>query len=236
MLVIDQREKDDDLIAAVIQRCEDFKEPYSFDTLTVGDFVFDAKIAIEHKSVKDFEQSLPTGHLDSQCADLKQFPVHALIISGRWKYKWNPKTHSTGRFTSRHKNGKIAAYVFGKEWNVPVVMVDTASEFADMLFMIKDQIDDLDTILVPEIITRHSRTANFGDDVLALYLSIKGIALKKAKALKELYPNPADFFAAYLQTGLPQVEKMTLNKTSREALDRICKTTWAVPIPKKPKK
>lgn len=238
MLFIDGREKNQDLIEAVINRCQEMNEPYEIRTNPVGDFVFDDKICIEHKSCEDFKSSLHNGHMDSQIADGKQFPVNALVIEGKWKYNWDPKTHSNGNFTSRHKNGKVVSYIFSETWKVPCIQVDSINEFADVLFMIRDQICDLETLQVPEIVSRHTRTANAGDDVLNLYLAFKGIALKKARALKAMYPNPADFLYAYKSDGLPQVGKDTLNKTTREALDRICSTTWAVPIPKvkKPKK
>lgn len=210
MLVIDKREKSAELIDMILSRAEIEHIEVSFENLTVGDFLYNDQICIEHKTTTDFVQSLNSGHLDTQVLDLQQYPCAYLFINGAWSYHFNPRYSQ--RFTAKSKVGKISSIL--ARTTVKVQEFKNESELVDGIFAVIRKTDEGEKVFA---VQRHTKTLN-QDPNLAMYLGLPGLGTKRAQVVMARYPRFSVFLEAYKTHGKVDV---SLPKKTKEYLDKL---------------
>jgi ERCC4-type nuclease len=181
---IDSREKDPMLCDAVISLAQDAGYTYAIETLPVGDFLWrDADIIIEHKSTKDFLQSLISGHLHSQLRDMAQFTHPYLFIEGEWNY-----TQLIGK--TRLTQKMVAGMMSGIMYHFPYVQVvywPSDIMFAQAVVSLRNRADEKGPLV--DIAKRVPSKTMYEDPNLSIFMSVPGIGEKKARDLIETYRN-----------------------------------------------
>jgi len=103
----------------------------NFIQLKVGDYVINDEIVVERKSAEDFIQSLVSGRLFIQCANLSRSCLRPLLL-----FEGNP-------FQTAHKidkqaiKGALLSIVIA--WQVPVIYSKNIEDSAAMLLMLTKQ-------------------------------------------------------------------------------------------------
>ena len=222
-LLIDTREKDEVLVGAVIQECEERGIEYELTTLKVGDFLWDlddTQVCIEHKSIDDLYASKRSGHLDTQMLDIKQYPNYILLIDGKWKFG----KQQYGRPIYPEIRDGILLSVCLRD-RVPYHHVNNSTELSRCIMKIADIAVDGDRI---DAVERHSKTRNRSDPNLAMFLQIPGLGEKRALALMKKFGSFGWFIAQIEMKGIDSVmvtnhlKKSELPKGSRDFLHRLC--------------
>lgn len=185
-LYIDAREKDDSLIATIIERCVEEGEEWEIKQLAVGDYLWEGKnadgeeiqVCIEHKTVKDLTASKASAHLETQLADLRQFPNYLLLIDGKFDFR---QARYGVFYSPKLKNGLLTSIALRDR--VPYVHVEYRHELVDVLFMCRDAgIKGERT----EIIERHSKTLSRKDASLYMWHCVPGIGESRARELNKI--------------------------------------------------
>lgn len=183
-LTIDKREKDPMLCDAVISLAQEAGYTYTLETLAVGDFLWkDADIIIEHKSTKDFLQSLISGHLHSQLRDMAQFTHPYLFIEGEWNY-----TQLIGK--TRLTQKMVAGMMSGVMYHFPYVQVvywPSDTMFAQAVVSLRNRADEKGPLV--DVAKRVPSKTMYEDPNLSMFMSVPGIGEKKARDLIETYRN-----------------------------------------------
>lgn len=216
-LLIDTREKSDTLIDLVISTAHEAGYACEMETLKVGDFVWDdAQICIEHKSTRDFLQSLISGRLYSQLRDMACYPYPYLFIEGDWPYHMQ-----VGR--SRLSQKMVAGMMCGVMYHFPYIMtVYWPSEvmFAQSVISLRNRADETGPKV--DIIKRTPSKTMHENPNLAAYLSMPGIGHGKAESLMDRYGSFYTFLQAYAEDPKHFSKKgNTIPKSARTYVEGI---------------
>lgn len=217
-LIIDSRERDDELNAMIEERCHLNNIPFEYGTLACGDFVWvDSNgfhIGIERKTVSDFVNSLGSGHLITQMYDLMQFPVGLLFIEGDWKSVYTyKKTARRALFTRAQKDGALLSISVRNK--IPVFEFSNREHMVDAIFKAVEHYTKHEAL---DVLERHTHTAS-RDPNVAMYNSVRGLGKTRIARLYERYPKFNDFMTAYV--GGEDFTKRDLPKQCRDFLDEV---------------
>ena len=209
-LKVDTREKNEEILDLLAERIE-----YELCSLSVGDYLWcnddGGVICIEHKSVNDFRSSLMSGHLDTQIADIKQYPHCGLFISGDWRTVYDKRQHSFNRSMVKNKILSI-----GVKHGVPVYEFKYPTDFVDAIISIGDIVENGRAV---NDVVRNTFTKNKLDANYQMYSAIDGMGRKKIEALMIDYPCIFDFFDDWnIGHSFP---KSIVNKTTENFLKRL---------------
>jgi len=215
-LLIDTRERSNGLLDYLFANCQ-----YSAETCTlvVGDYVWcnddnSAVLAIEHKSVQDFYQSVMNGHLDTQIADLKQYPHYCVFIDGDWRSLYSRRNTPYRVFSYNNKILSIECV-----HNVPVHHFRTTEELAKAILDVGKMLERNPSHGMIEDVIRNKFTRNKLSPNYQMYSAIEGMGKKRIDELMKLYPHFTDFIIAY-RNGV-EFPKSLVNKKTREFLDSM---------------
>lgn len=99
--------------------------------LKVGDYIINTEIVIERKSAEDFVQSLVSGRLFIQCANLSKMSFRPLLL-----LEGNP--YQTAHQIDKHAiKGALLSVITA--WQVPVIYSKNTEDSAEMLLMLANQ-------------------------------------------------------------------------------------------------
>lgn len=217
LLQIDDREKDEELIEALICAVETAGHEYEITRLVVGDLVWDNQIGIEHKSTKDFVASVKSGLLDDQLMALKQYPHHFLFIDGMWS---RAVSHGKARpFTMAQKDAKVLSIM--AKMHVPVFQVPDQNRMIQGILDVRRFIQDDGERA--EFLQRYSHAKNRQNATLDSYLKLPYCGPKRVDKLVDAYPSYYEFLVAYraLSPDERKKEFRYLDKRTRKYLDSL---------------
>ena len=118
-ILVDHREKSS-LVPSKLKKLE---IPIEFKQLKVADYII-KDIAIERKTIHDFQNSIMNKRLISQLKELKQYPKHLLIIEG----EYNPNER---KFHENAFRGFILSTLL--TFQVPIIFTKNPEETAKYL-------------------------------------------------------------------------------------------------------
>ena len=215
VLKFDDREKDADLIEQVIYTVQEAGHDIEMCRLTVGDFVWDDQICIEHKSVDDFVNSVTRGTLDEQLIAMQQYPHRFLFIDGNWTRVFTRK----GSMTVRQKDAKILSILARDK--IPVYHVPDAGRMATALLQVRRFIQDKGERV--EVVQRYSHVTNRGNPTLDSYAKLPYLGPKRIERILAEYPSFYEFLIYYRSlTPNQRVEEFRwLDRRTREYLDAL---------------
>lgn len=219
VLTIDTREKDPTLCDLVIEIALESGFTYEVKTLPVGDFLWkDADIIIEHKSTKDFLQSLMSGHLYSQLRDMSQFSHPYLFICGEWPYRQMiGKTYLTQKMVAGMLSGVMWHYC-----NIQVVYWPSDTMFAQSVVSMRRRADEKSPMV--DIVKRTPSKTLIEDPNLGAFMSVPGIGEKKARDLIETYRNFYWFVESFRNDpAIFRMKGQTIPKKSFAYMEAITK-------------
>ncbi|MGC8568359.1 MAG: ERCC4 domain-containing protein, partial [Candidatus Micrarchaeia archaeon] len=121
-IIVDTREKNNELLEALEARELTIERAI----LPVGDYVISDRIAIERKSVPDFENSLTSGRLFEQARRLSEaYPMPIILLEGsRYDFKLKPSSI----------NGAFASLLI--DIGVQAVRAEDLEDSADLIYYI----------------------------------------------------------------------------------------------------
>lgn len=194
-LIIDNREPER-FIKYIRKKCEEEGWDLEVAQLPVGDIVVPEKnICIERKAIDDFYASIGDGRLKVQIAQMRQYPIYAIIMVGA--------SDSKTLYFSKHMREAafLGAYrsVLMKH-KCPIFNVANNGQFWLILKSIIKHADDAEEQIEARPI--HSRHA---DVKIGMLSAIPGIGFEKAKAILEEYPTIKEVLKA-LDDGSFQVK------------------------------
>ena len=215
-LMIDTRERSNELLEYLNMHCACSVE---MSALMVGDYVWcnddnSAVLAIEHKSVQDFYQSVMSGHLDTQIADLKQYPHYCVFIDGDWRSLYSRRNSPYRIFSYNNKILSIECI-----HNVPVHHFRTTQELGKAILDVGKMLERNPSHGMIEDVIRNKFTRNKLSPNYQMYSAIEGMGKKRIDELMKLYPHFTDFIIAY-RNGV-EFPKSLVNKKTREFLESM---------------
>lgn len=210
MLKIDIREKDDDLIASIMDKVGDANE-VEFTTLAVGDYLWNERVCIEAKSVKDFDASMRSGHLDTQILDMQQYPSSFLVVHGNLmefvrggKHPVTP-SQRLAKLTSIQCRSNTRAFVVPHQAHAAQVIVD-----------IPRFCDEGERVVA---VMRHTGTFGRTSPSAQMYCAMPRISATKAEGLLSHCPSFYDFITRY--KGGETFPKRLVDAGTRRFLDAL---------------
>lgn len=173
-LLIDNRE--DPKIERLAKR---LKINYTMVQLDIGDFLFEAKnICVERKTISDFVQSIRSGHLQRQLANMSaNYSTPFLIISG---YLRDLAHNRHIKWTSEQHLGCLAS--LSRDFpNVRILQVDNDTQLVKLVDKLCTKIDDgkIKNYDVGKLFT------NSDNVPLNMMCCLPGVGEKTAKKLME---------------------------------------------------
>ena len=213
-LICDTREKSRELLEYVDAHYDNVL----YSALHVGDYLWcndddETLLAIEHKSVSDFYQSTVSGHIDTQVADLKQYPHFCVFIDGDWRSLFR-RNSPCKPFAYNNKILSIECI-----HNVPVHHFRTTEELGKAIIDVGRMLERNPTGGRIEDVIRNKFTRNKLSPNYQMYSALDGMGKKRIDELMKLYPHFSDFIQAY-KSGV-EFPKSIVNKKTREFLDSM---------------
>lgn len=171
--IIDDREPED-LIAAVATHDE--VEDWRVERLEIGDVQFeDSDIVVERKTPADYNSSLMTGHLGSQCERMSQISGNSyVLVEGDIEELYE---REYGEMPPEAVRGSMASLMVRK--NVPIIPVADQGALVDLsVRLARKSIED------PTTSRLDSGTVSVGEPLTKRFFGlIKGIGPETADAL-----------------------------------------------------
>jgi len=156
---------------------------FEVKALPYGDFLYDKKICIERKEIKDFVGSIRSGRLKLQLWKMQNhFPYCYLIISGEFKTLFHSPYFRT--WTVNHHLGAIAS--LSARFNVKLIQVPNDSQLVNLVGrLIAKHTDGKVPMLADTHIKAHIQQLSQDDVKLGMFCALKGISVSKARMLRK---------------------------------------------------